>query len=139
MTYHELPVRIYYEDTDAGGIVYHANYLRFGERARSEMMRDAGYKNVDFVDETGLMFVVRHIDIDYFLPAVLDDFLTVKTSVLKIGGASATLRHDIMRGEDILSSLQVVLVCVTQDKRQAAKMPDRLRKALSHYKIDEKE
>lgn len=129
---HHLPVRIYYEDTDAGGIVYHANYLRFCERARSEMLRSVGYNNAQFVKKTGFMFVVRHAAIEYFLPAFLDDSLVVKSSLSHLGGASATLQQDIYRDDTLLVKVEIVLVCVDVSMK-AARIPEEARNALKNF------
>ena len=76
---HRYTLRVYYEDTDAGGVVYHANYLRFAERARTEALRDLGLPHADAGERIGLMFVVRRVEVDYLRPARLDDSLTVVT------------------------------------------------------------
>ena len=96
---HRYAVRVYYEDTDAGGVAYHATYLRFAERARTEALRDAGIPHADLVQRFNLMFVVRRIEVDYLRPARLDNSLTVVTEPLAVGGASVTLRQDV-RGPD---------------------------------------
>jgi tol-pal system-associated acyl-CoA thioesterase len=86
---HRYAFRVYYEDTDAGGVVYHANYLRFCERARTEAMRDAGIPHAEMTSQHGLMFMVRRVKLDYLAPALLDDSLVVVTRPLKVGAASA--------------------------------------------------
>ena len=87
-------MRVYYEDTDAGGVVYHARYLAFAERARTEFLRDAGVPHDDLVRNEGLIFVVRRVKMDYLRPARLDDLVTVVTEPLELGGATALLRQD---------------------------------------------
>jgi len=87
---HRYEVRVYFEDTDAGGIVYHATYLRFAERARSECLRDLGFPHAELVARHGMFFVVRRAKLDYLRPARLDDLLVVTTEVLTVGGASAS-------------------------------------------------
>ncbi len=91
---HRYAVRVYYEDTDAGGIVYHATYLRYAERARTEALRDLGIPHAELVQRCNLMFVVRRIEVDYLRAARLDDSLVVETEILVAGGASATLAAD---------------------------------------------
>src|SRR6185437_10123246 len=91
---HRYAVRVYYEDTDAGGVAYHATYLRFAERARTEALRDAGIPHAELLQRFTLMFVVRHVEVDYLRPARLDDSLTVVTEPLVVGGATVTLRQD---------------------------------------------
>jgi acyl-CoA thioester hydrolase len=85
---HHHPIRVYYEDTDAGGVVYYANYLRFAERARTEFMREAGADHAGMLRDTGLSFFVRRCEVDYLKPARLDDFLQVETQIINVGGAS---------------------------------------------------
>src|SRR5450755_3070627 len=94
---HHYVLRIYYEDTDAGGVVYHATYLRLAERARTEALRDLGVPHADLVNEHGLMFMVRRVKIDYAVSARLDDLLAVITRPLKIGAASVELRQEFAR------------------------------------------
>src|SRR5438045_7216383 len=91
---HRYAVRVYYEDTDAGGVVYHANYLRFAERARTEALRDMGVPHAELVSQHGLMFMVRRVKLDYLGPARLDDSLVVVTRPLEIGAAVLDLRQD---------------------------------------------
>ncbi len=99
MRTHRLHLRIYYEDTDAAGMVYHARYLAFAERGRAELLRDAGVPHDELVRDEGLIFVVRRIKIDYLRPARLDDVLTVTTEPIELGAALAVLRQDFAVGE----------------------------------------
>lgn len=94
---HRFPIRIYFEDTDTAGIVYFANYLKFAERARTEMLRDSGLDHASLMRDTGLVFAVKASSADYHRPARLDDLLTVETRILKVGGASAEMAQDIFR------------------------------------------
>ena len=99
---HFFPVRVYFEDTDAGGIVYHANYLKFAERARTEMLRLGGQNQSLLMndDDTPIAFVVRHCSIDYNKAARLDDLLIVETGVVRVGGARLLMKQDIRRQDD---------------------------------------
>src|SRR6185295_903984 len=97
---HRYAIRVYYEDTDAGGVVYHATYLRFAERARTEALRDLGIPHADLVSEHGVMFMVRRIKVDYLLPARLDDSLVVVTQPLVVGAASLELRQLVVRATE---------------------------------------
>jgi acyl-CoA thioester hydrolase len=98
---HTFPIRVYFEDTDAGGIVYHANYLNFAERARTEMVRELGISQDRLLREGGgTAFAVRSAEIDFRRPARLDDLLRVETEVLSVGGASVELDQRILRAED---------------------------------------
>jgi len=95
-----LPVRVYYEDTDAGGVVYYANYLKYAERARTEALRRFGIENSVLQDRHGLAFVVRHISVDYRQPARLDDLLEVRLRLTKVGGATLEGTQAIHRAGD---------------------------------------
>lgn len=111
---HVLPIRVYYEDTDAGGIVYHANYLRFCERARNEMLRLAGLPHAAMVADTGVAFAVRRCEIDFRQPARLDDALEVVTRIVDIGAATLDVVQDIRRadGNRIAGADPLVRTCL---------------------------
>src|SRR3984885_1323375 len=108
---HAYTLRVYYEDTDAGGVVYHASYLRYAERARTEALRDLGIPHAMLVARYGLMFVVRRIKVDYLRPARLDESLTVVTEPLAVGGASLVLRQEVCGTGGIYAVLEVQLAC----------------------------
>ncbi len=131
MTRHRFPIRVYFEDTDAGGVVYHASYLRFAERARTEALRDAGAPHAELQANHGMIFVVRRIKIDYLRPATLDSLVVVETESLAIGGASLTLRQRILEAEHVLADMEIVLVCIHQDSLKAARIPPRWRDILT--------
>lgn len=122
---HRLPIRVYYEDTDAAGIVYYANYLKFAERARTEMMRELGAEPRSLQEETGLFFVVQRCHAEYRRPAMLDDVVEVQTHVTGIGAASLSLRQDVHRQDTCLASMDVRLALVDHEMK-----PARLTKAL---------
>ena len=126
---HRWLVRVYYEDTDAAGIVYYANYLKFAERARTEMLRDFGVSHADMMKRDGFVLVVRRCEIDYLKSARLDDLLTVETELVKLGGASVELRQRVMRDGELLADLKVLVVCIGQDGRPA-RIPDYVRGVL---------
>lgn len=105
-------VRVYYEDTDAGGIVYYANYLKFFERARTEWLRAAGINQQDLIDRAGAAFVVRSATIDYHAPARLDDELTLTLSIEKLGRASVQFVQQAHCGERLLATASVKVGCV---------------------------
>lgn len=128
---HHYALRIYYEDTDAGGIVYHANYLRYAERARTEALRDMGIPHSEMTEQFGTMFVVRRIEVDYLMPARLDDSLTVETTALEVGGASLTLRQDVIGPHGLCARLDVRLACVAPGGSKPKRMPPRWREALT--------
>ena len=127
---HRHPVRVYYEDTDAGGIVYHANYLKFAERARSEWVRALGLDQKRLREERGLIIVVRRMEVDFLRPALYDDLLEVTTTLRELGGARIELDQAVLRGDEKLFAAAVTLVCVGADGR-AARLPEDLRTLLS--------
>lgn len=124
-----VQTRVYYEDTDAGGVVYYANYLKFAERGRTEYLRAMNLENCKLAEETGVFIVVRHLEADYRAAAKLDDLLTVETSVVDLGNASFTMHQDIKRGDAVLVSMKVVLACMGRNGK-AARMPQALRTIL---------
>lgn len=129
---HVLPLRVYYEDTDAGGMVYYANYLKFAERARTEMLRLAGFDHGEIADRFGLAFVVRDCALSYKRPARLDDLLEVRSRFLDLGAASLTAEQVICRETTELARLDVRLACVT-DGGRPSRIPNALRDALAAY------
>ena len=122
---HQYHVRVYYEDTDAGGVVYHASYLRFAERARTEALRDAGAPHAEMERLHGTIFMVRRVEIEYLRPARLDAWLRVATTVEHLGGASARLRQVITEDDATVAVLTVGLVCVGAGDGRPARIPDR--------------
>ena len=128
---HRYAVRVYYEDTDAGGVVYHATYLRFAERARTEALRDAGISHAELLERFTLMFVVRRIEVDYLRPARIDDSLTVLTEPIEVGGASLTVRQDVRGPEGSCAVLTVRLACVKPGEGKPGRLPQRWRTVLS--------
>ena len=121
---HVLPLRVYCEDTDMGGIVYHANYLRFAERGRTEMLRAMGIELRQLQLDEGLIFVVRRGDMEYHNAAALDDYLTVETVLSEIRGASIFLQQTIFRVSETdeneeLFNLNVLVACMGQDGKVA--------------------
>jgi acyl-CoA thioester hydrolase len=130
-TPHRHTLRIYYQDTDAGGIVYHANYLAFAERARTEALRALGLPHTEMLAKHGVMFVVRRAVLDYQRPARLDDELVIETRIAHVGGASATLRQEFWRDSDSLAVLEVFLGCVRPGDGRAARMPEAWRSRMA--------
>jgi acyl-CoA thioester hydrolase len=126
-----MEIRIYYEDTDAGGVVYHANYLRYFERARTEYLRERGLSVRELAAQGNILPVVR-IEVDYRAPAVHDDLLRIDTEVLKVGKTSFTVGQQAVRVLDgkLLVDCKVVLVCVNP-KMKARRLPDELIQALA--------
>jgi acyl-CoA thioester hydrolase len=127
------PVRVYYQDTDAGGVVYHASYVNFMERARTEWLRSHGYSNAELMREFGVMFVVRSLKLDYLKPALLDDMLEVTALVMDIGRSRLTLEQTVMRKEEILTQGEVHLVCVSKETFRPVAVPDVLRLSMLQH------
>lgn len=130
---HLLPIRVYYEDTDFSGVVYHASYLRFMERGRTELIRSLGVEQSALFASEGshqvpLAFAVRRMTIDWLKPALMDDLLTIETTPTLARGASMEISQRILRGEDVLLTAQVVVACVGGGK--ARRIPAALRERL---------
>ncbi|WP_422363822.1 tol-pal system-associated acyl-CoA thioesterase [Pyruvatibacter mobilis] len=130
---HVMPVRVYYEDTDASGIVYHANYLRFIERARTDVLRCAGLEHRRMMDaEDSTAFAVRQMDIRFHAPARLDDALEVRTRFTELRGARIRAAQSVWRGETLLFEAQVE-VAVLDEAGRARRIPAFVRDALAAY------
>jgi acyl-CoA thioester hydrolase len=122
---------VYWEDTDAGGVVYYANYLKFMERARSEWLRSRGFEQDALRDEAGVVFVVRRVAIDYLSPARFNDQLDVSVGLHEVGRASLGVRQELMRGSTRLASAEVTLACVDAVRFKPVKMPATILQALT--------
>ncbi len=120
------PVRVYWQDTDAGGIVYHPNYLSFALKARSEFLRAHFGSETELYKQTGMLLVVRHAEIDYRASAKLDDLLQVGVELEKVGNSSFTLIQPIKRAGQLLATVKVVLVAIN-DAGAATRIPPQLR------------
>ena len=118
------PVRVYYEDTDAGGIVFYANYLKFFERARTEWLRALGIGQRALLQEQGALFVVKKTTVDYHAPAQLDDELKLTLGIEKIGRASVHFTQQAWRGEQLLASAAVKVGCVDAASLRPRALPD---------------
>jgi acyl-CoA thioester hydrolase len=131
---HRYPIRVYYEDTDAGGVVYHATYLRFAERARTEALRDLGVPHADMLARFAVMFMVRRLEVDYERPAQVDDTLIVESEVLDVGGATVRLRQTVRNETGICATLTVRLACVQQEGNKPGRIPPQWRERLRAMK-----
>ncbi len=118
-----FPVRVYYEDTDAAGVVYYANYLKFMERARTEWLAAIGYPLAAFEREHGVMFVVRRCEIDFRLPARLNDTLEVTVEIEQRGASRLVARQEIRRGDAVITSARVTLACVDTSLWRPVRIP----------------
>jgi acyl-CoA thioester hydrolase len=129
---HSLEARVYYEDTDAGGVMFYANHLKFAERGRTEYLRKLGFLNSALMSEQGVLFVVRRVEADYLKPARLDDLLTVQTALQTVKNTSFVMKQDIMRGDEHLCSMTVLLVCVSKDGKPVG-IPAALKDAFNNH------
>lgn len=126
---HVFDLRVYYEDTDLAGVVYYANYLRFIERARSEWVRELGIDQAQMKAE-GMVFAVRRVEADYLLPARYDDQLRVETTMQPGSGARLVMRQDVKRGDTILFSAIVTIICMTT-QGVVCRLPAVIRQAMT--------
>jgi tol-pal system-associated acyl-CoA thioesterase len=126
----KLPVRVYYQDTDAGGVVFHAQYLAFMERARTELLNERGLDLARIADEMRVLFLVYEIKARYHAPARLNDMLSVSADVVKMGRASLVFRHRVERGSELLVEAEVTLALVDRDRMKPARLPADLAREL---------
>lgn len=125
-----LPLRVYYQDTDAGGVVYHSTYLDFMERARYEWLRELGFDIHSLVQVHKAIFMIRSLNIEYFKPALLDDLLHVSVQVTAVGRSRLTLCQQVLRSQTVLASAGVSAVCVGVDTLKPVSVPAPLRHKL---------
>ena len=124
------PVRVYYEDTDAGGVVYYANYLKFFERARSEWLRACGLNQDKLAQEEGLIFVVRRALLDFVRPARLDDLLEVTVEPRKVGRVYVDLAQQARCGVQVLARAEIRVACLRRQDFKPVAMPQSLRESI---------
>lgn len=115
--------RVYYEDTDAGGVVYYANYLRFLERARTEVLRGLGFEQAQLLRENRIAFAVRSLSAEYLKPAQLDDLIEVTSALMKLGRAQVVFQQQIVRQGEVLLDAQVRVACLDTSRGRAIAMP----------------
>ena len=132
MSHFVFPVRVYYEDTDAGGVVYHANYLKFMERARTEWLRKRGFEQDELREKHGLIFVVRSVEVTYRQPAYFNELLDVTVEVSKISPRTIVFEQNITRTEksERLVQGKVAVVCVDQEKLASIPIPEFIKKEM---------
>ncbi len=121
------PVRVYYEDTDGGGVVYHANYLKFMERARTEWLRSLGFEQTELRAEMGIIFLVRGLKIQYRRPACFNEVLTVITKLIRVGRSLLEFEQIIQRGDVILTESIIEVVCVDANQFKPVSIPTEIR------------
>ena len=126
MRIHKHEYRVYYEDTDAGGIMYHGRYINWCERARAEYLRDIGLQSSTIFEDTGVLFVVRHLEANYLKPAKLDQLLRVETSLKEMKNSSFILNQSIFCQDSVLFSMTVTIVCIDGNARPV-RIPDMVR------------
>ena len=126
MKNHSMNIRVYYEDTDLGGIVYYANYLRFIERARSEWLRDLGIDQIKMRNEREAIFVVTKLKVDYLLPAYFDDMLTVDTKIQIVSPVRAYFYQNIFRQKDVIFKAEVCVTC-TSTSGKVQRLPEKIK------------
>ena len=125
-----FPVRIYFEDTDSGGVVYHSNYLKFMERARTEWLRSIGIDQRHLKHQERIMFVVHRIDIQYKLPARFNDDLIVKSELIDIGSSKIEFRQMIYRDNELLIDASVDVACIDSEKFKPVRIPSTVKKTM---------
>ncbi len=129
---HKLPVRIYYEDTDAGGVVYHANYLRYAERARSDFLYKAGLTNLG-LKERGIGLMIRRAEMEFKASARLEDLIYVYTSIDSLGGASVVMNQIVKKEDLILVEMKIHVVFVDVQKLKPTRLPEDLKTVFEHF------
>lgn len=130
---HLLPLRVYYEDTDAAGIVYYANYLKFAERARSELLRLLGIDQIALRDRDGLAFAVRRASVDYVSPARLEDLLYVRSRLVELGGATLAAHQKVERDGLLLADIRVRVACLRLGDGKPGRIPPQIRQTLAPF------
>lgn len=126
------PVRVYYEDTDAGGVVFYANYLKFYERARTEMLRTMGFEQDELMAQQNILFVVRSVQVDYLQPAKFNDLLDVSAALSRVKSASLIFAQTVMRQDEILSKATIRIACLDSNSMRPQLIPDSLKQALNN-------
>ncbi len=126
----KIPVRVYYQDTDAGGVVFHAQYLAFMERARTELLNAAGIDLARFAERHGVLFMVHELAVKYHQPAALNDMLSVSAEVVKLGRASLVFRQRVERSGTLLVEADVKVALVERGRMKPARIPEELEQAL---------
>jgi acyl-CoA thioester hydrolase len=129
-----LDIRVYYEDTDAGGVVFYANYLKFFERGRTEWLRRLGVNQTQLAASEKLIFVVKNVEIQYRKPARLDDLLTIQSNITRLGRASIHFKQAALRAGELLCESDIQVCCVDTTSFRPAPLTDELRTLLEKAK-----
>lgn len=130
MEKHSIQFRVYYEDTDSGGVVYYANYLKFAERARTELLRAIGLNQSALAKEQDLLFVVRNVNMELFSPAKLDDLLEITTYVKDISGAAMQMIQEVQCNKKNIAAIDVTVVCINSNFRPK-RIPNEIKQTLT--------
>lgn len=133
MTPHHCTFRVYYEDTDAGGVVYYANYLRFAERARTELLRTQGISQIHLMQEAGILFVVSEATIQYKSSAKLDDMIRVETRIQDLSSARAIFDQRLLVGDRLVAKARVGVTAIHQSTGQVTRIPQSVKDKLKEY------
>ena len=131
---HTVDYRVYYENTDAVGIMYHCDYISFCERGRSELLRHIGYPASETYEKLGIGFVIRHLDANYLGMVKLDDLLTVETTLQSMKNTSFVMTQNILKKGEMVFTMDITVVCIDKDGKPA-RVPDALRSQFDDYKI----
>ncbi len=126
----DFPQRVYFEDTDAGGVVYHAQYIKFFERARTEWLRHLGFTNSDLERKYKMLFVVSEIAVEFIKPAKLDDAINISVAIENLGRVRVTFHQEIRRGEDILVRARITVATVASESFKPVEIPTDVRKKM---------
>jgi len=126
-----IPIRIYFQDTDAGGVVFHGRYLDFFERARTEWLRSLGFDQPALLRQHGMLFIVRALEVAYLRPAALDDSVMVTAAIRRMGRAQLTLDQEVLRGDETLVRGSVNLACVTAQGLRPLPLPEAVHRVLT--------
>lgn len=130
-----MPVRVYYEDTDAGGVVYYANYLKFMERARSEWLRSLGFEQDELSARDGVIFAVRAARVEYLKPARFNDQLEISVSLGRIGSASIEFKQEARRGAELLCTGEIKIACIDVNAFTPHPIPERVAARLNAWRV----
>lgn len=130
---HKVTYRVYFEDTDAGGVMYHGNYINFCERGRTEFLRACGFTNQKILKEQGVIFVVAQLTANYLKPLVLEDEIEVETALARAKNTSMIIRHAITKDGESVFEAEVALVCVNKETLKPTRIPGDIREAFESY------
>lgn len=126
MTDFEWPIRVYYEDTDSGGVVYHSNYLNFMERARTEWLRSLGFEQDELIANHQCIFAVHSMQLNFRRPAKFNDALVVRSKIMAVSGASFEFEQNIYRGDELLCEAVVKIACLNANRFRPMSIPPKL-------------